>query len=356
MQNSPGLRWQLLPPWLGCGLAPAGFWQCPNLPEKGAGRAQLFPPSHPAQAEPQQQQRLSLDRFPPSLSRDTIPTGSVPCWRSGGCSRSGHTAPARGSHLRPGQGTTGRFPEATSEASRAAALGGQPRGTPPPEPRGMGGEGSVPPKRPSPFPPGQREVGRPAPAVAGSGGGVSCGAREPARRMSPSHSSSSACPFAAQPAAGKGRRRAAWGAAGCASPPCSPWAPAPAWRTRVGKGRKGAAGAGDPPAAGQPLEARRGAGSGERGGDGAASSRRAGGPCPPAAASRPGAVGRERRDAPGSTEGHPGGEPRVRGDPLQLAACQRRFVSPSALSFPWRVPGGPSAPMKPHPLLRAVGC
>lgn len=308
----------------------------------------------PAQAEPQQQQRLSLDRFPPSLSRDTIPTGSVPCWRSGGCSRSGHTAPARGSHLRPGQGTTGRFPEATSEATCAAALGGQPRGTPPPEPRGMGGEGSVPPKRPSPFPPGQREVGRPAPAVAGSGGGVSCGAREPARRMSPSHSSSSACPFAAQPAAGKGRRRAAWGAAGCASPPCSPWAPAPAWRTRVGKGRKGAAGAGNPPAAGQPLEARRGAGSAAVTEPPPPAGQ--GDPARPPPRLGPGRWGGSAAMPPAARRGIQAGSLGCGGDPLQLAACQRRFVSPSALSFPWRVPGGPSAPMKPHPLLRAVGC
>ena len=36
----------------------------------------------------------------------------------------------------------------------------------------------------------------------------------------------------------------AWGAAGCASPRCSPWAPGPAWSTRVGQGRGGRGGRG----------------------------------------------------------------------------------------------------------------
>lgn len=85
---------------------------------------------------------------------------------------------------------------------------------------------------------GRRGGAVPSSLTGGGGGGASGRAGEPAPRMSPSHSSSS-CPFAAQPSAGKGRRhrrRAAWRAAACAWPPCSPSPPAPAAPTRVGKG------------------------------------------------------------------------------------------------------------------------
>lgn len=150
-------------------------------------------------------------------------------------------------------------------------------------------------------------------ALRGGGeGGVSVGAREPARRMSPSHSSSSsACPFAAQPSAGKGRRRcrrlAAWGAAGCASPPCSPWAPAPAWSTTVGKEGKEGRGPGSPPRRGSrsPHARQRGEGGG------------GGGWLRPGGASRHGGGGK-------------------RGS-LLLAPRPERFVSFSASSFPWLV-------------------
>lgn len=105
-----------------------------------------------------------------------------------------------------------------------------------PGPRAVGARGRGATLGSVPAGQGRRGGAGPSSLTGGGGGGASGRAREPAPRMSPSHSSSS-CPFAAQPSAGKGRhRRAAWRAAACAWPPCSPSPPAPAAPTRVGKG------------------------------------------------------------------------------------------------------------------------